>query len=79
MAYATEQGKEYALAELARRRELSKTQKKIDNSSLVAGSPMYYYCQSCGQLADCLPESHFNPPRKLCSECRALKDCGWLE
>lgn len=41
---------------------------------------MYYYCMSCGHLADVKEESWFlNRPKKLCEECQALQDCGWLE
>lgn len=53
---------------------------KIDDASLPAGSPMHYYCISCGYLADTLPESWFmGLPKKLCPECQELKDLGWLE
>jgi hypothetical protein len=52
---------------------------KIDNASLPAGSPMYYYCTSCGHLADTMPENWFiTPPRSLCTKCQELKDQGWL-
>ena len=52
----------------------------IDNGSLYAGSPMYYYCISCGHLADEKPENWYRTlPAKLCPECQALKDLGWLE
>lgn len=77
---ATEKGKEFALQELRRRRDENAKKKKIDNASLPAGSPMYYYCISCSGLADTKSENWFiTPPKKLCSECQALKDCGWLE
>ena len=75
----TTKGKEAALKALARRRAEAKKSTHIDNSSLYAGSPMYYYCKSCGALADVLPECHLNPPKKLCDECQAMKDTGWLE
>lgn len=75
--FATEQGKEHALAELKKRRENKPEQ--VNNASLPAGSPMYFYCKSCGHLADTKPESYFTPVKQLCGECRALKDCGWLE
>lgn len=74
---ATIKGKKAALEALAERRKHQP--KQIDNGSLYAGSPMYYYCKSCGHQADVLPECHIFPPRKLCSECQALKDLGWLE
>ena len=74
---ATTGGKEVALKALAYRRENKPNQ--IDNGSLYAGSPMYYYCKACGHLADCLPESHWGRPRQLCGECQALQDLNWLE
>ena len=51
---------------------------KIDNSSLVAGSDMYFYCTLCGALADTKPETYLFTPPKLCSECQGLLDAGWL-
>ena len=75
---ATTRGREHALAALKDRRENAPEQ--IDNASLPAGSPMYYYCKACGHIAETKPEGWFvNPPRKLCAECQALKDLGWLE
>jgi hypothetical protein len=53
--------------------------KQIDNSRLYAGSPMYFYCQSCGYQSDILPEAYIGTPRKLCDDCQRLKDLGWLE
>ena len=74
---ATTHGREYALAMLKARQANPPSQ--IDNSRLPAGSVMYYYCLTCGHLADCLPESHLSVPSKLCIECEALKEAGWLE
>ncbi len=79
---ATEKGKAFALEALAKRRARAEKEEKIDNSRLVAGSPMYYYCAGCGLLSDTLPENwdpRLTQPKKLCGECRALKDLGWLE
>lgn len=73
----TEQGREAALAALKERRE--NVPVKIDNASLIAGSPMYFYCISCGHQSDVLPESYLGVPNKLCGECAALKELGWLE
>ena len=33
--------------------------KKIDNSSLYAGSPMYFYCMYCEILVETLPENYY--------------------
>lgn len=78
MTPVTTQGKEAALAALAERR--ANKPEQIDNSALPAGSPMYYYCIACGHLADTKPEGWFATlPSKLCDECKALSDLGWLE
>lgn len=77
MALATTQGKEFALKALAERREKNKTKEKIDNSSLHAGSPMVFDCIACaGNIW--VPETYMTRP-KLCGECQALKELGWLE
>lgn len=77
----TEKGKEYALEQLKKRREENAKKEKIDNVSLhTTGSPMYFYhCTACGGLADVKPETYTDSPKKLCDECQALKDLGWLE
>ncbi|KKM61094.1 hypothetical protein LCGC14_1535210 [marine sediment metagenome] len=76
---ATIKGKEFALETLAERRERNKGIKRINNSDLPAGAPMYFYCITCGGTSDVLPENYLAPPKKLCNECNALKDLGWLE
>jgi hypothetical protein len=53
--------------------------KQIDNSSLYAGSPMYYYCRMCGHESDVLPEDHYGAPRRLCRACETMKDMGWFD
>lgn len=50
--------------------------KQIDNASLYAGSPMYFYCRHCGHESDCLPEGYLGRPRHACGECQALLDAG---
>jgi hypothetical protein len=77
MMTVTEQGKEAALRALEERR--ANKPEQIRNEDLHAGSPMYFYCRSCAHLADTKPESYIHPPKKLCDECQAMKDCGWLE
>lgn len=80
MPLATEQGKAFALQKLATRREENESKPRIKNQELPAGSPMYYYCKSCGALADTKPENWFGSlPKKICDECQALKDLDWLE
>jgi hypothetical protein len=77
MALATERGKEYALEQLKKRREKNKDIKKVDNASLYAGSPMYYYCRVCDEEMK-LPETHTCAAPTLCEECKALRERGWL-
>lgn len=77
-ARAVPENKEEALKALEERR--NNPPKEIDNASLYAGSPMYYYCESCDHLADVLAESDFSTkPKELCGFCRTLKNRGWLE
>lgn len=50
------------------RKEVNAHIERIDNSSLFAGSPMYYYCRTCGaQMVE--PESHPYPAPKFCDDC----------
>ena len=51
--------------------------KKIDNSSLYAGSPIYFYCISC-DAEIVVPENYLTKP-SLCVECSKLKELGWLD
>ena len=76
---ATEKGRDYALAALAERREKAKSIEKVDNGKLHAGSPMTYYCMSCGMVSEVLPEGHWSAPNPFCPECVALRVCGWME
>ena len=79
MALVTTSGKKAALLALKMRRKENSKKEQISNSSLPAGSPMYFYYISCNDLADTKPESYVVPPKQLCEECQALKDLGWLE
>lgn len=76
-APATTQGKEFALAMLADRRQKNAGVEPPDNSKFPAFSPMYFPCLSCGAIIS-VPESYTWKP-DLCSECQALKQMGWLE
>jgi hypothetical protein len=73
----TSQGKTTALEALEKRRQANKGRKRIDNGSLPAGAPMFFDCLTCGDEMS-FPESYVNRT-KLCDECQALKDVGWLE
>jgi len=66
----TTKGKAAALKALTKRR--AHPPKQVDNGSLYAGSPMTYYCKSCGHVSAVLPESHWGRPPQLCSDCQDL-------
>ena len=52
----------------------SKLNPRIDNASLYAGSPMYYYCGECGAFITSLPECHSGPAPHTCNSCKKLED-----
>lgn len=79
MALFTEQEKSHAVQALKKRQEENKNKKRIDNSSLYAGSPMYYYCRLCFLHIATLPETHDGPSPKYCDDCQELLDAGWSE
>lgn len=56
------------------KQRLENPPKQINNSSLPAGSPMYFYCRICGHQSDVKGESYTDPPRKYCGDCQELKD-----
>jgi hypothetical protein len=74
---ATRQGKKAALAALAIRRATNEHREPFDNSKLHAGEPMYFPCIACGD--DIRHNEDYLTRTRLCVECQALKDCGWLE
>lgn len=62
------------------RRHQENQGKQVDNSSLPAGSSMYYYCHGCGILVSTKPEGWFsNPPPRYCDGCQILADHGLLD
>lgn len=63
-----------ALGKLAER--IKNVPKQMDNSSLYAGSPMYFYCKNCGHESDRKPESYTSSPRRYCAPCKELKDAN---
>lgn len=67
--------KEEALRDLEERKANPPT--KIDNSSLYAGSPMYFYCVLC-EGAIVLPEDFTCEVPKLCKHCEFMKEMNWL-
>lgn len=67
-----------ALQCFEQRKKLGADTPKIDNSSLCAGSPMYYYCKHCGMFTEELPETHLAAPKVVCDPCRELQRYGLL-
>jgi hypothetical protein len=53
--------------------------KQIDNASLPAGSSMRYYCGSCGEHTETLPECYWGRPKTTCDACQILRDHGLLD
>jgi hypothetical protein len=76
MTPATTQGKDFALNALEARRTRNKDRPPFDNVSLPAESPMYFACISCGD--DIAHPENYLIRVKLCGECQALMDLGWL-
>jgi hypothetical protein len=68
--------KEEAIKAFEERKKKAKEEGQIDNGSLRAGSPMYFYCKGCGIHHATLPESYITPPPAFCKDCRAMKDAG---
>ncbi len=61
------------------RHRIENAPKQINNSTLPAGSPMYFYCRICGHQSDVLPESYTSSPKTHCKECQELKkECNGL-
>lgn len=78
---AVERGREYALAQFEARKAENRKVRRPNNSEFWAGSPMYFYCRACGDLADIKSESYnprTDPVKPLCVECEALKEKGLL-
>lgn len=64
---------------LQERREKMRGQ-QVDNGALPVGSPMYYYCHSCGVLVATLPEDWYKePPPKHCDDCKPLIEEGLID
>lgn len=51
-----------------------------DNSVLPVGWPMIFFCSACGWPTAILDEEYFlTRPSRLCAECKAMDDLGWLQ
>lgn len=66
-----------AMQQFKKRKEENKG-KKIDNSSLPAGSPIYIYCRFCDKLIYTLPESYTCTPNNICNPCQILHNHGLI-
>jgi hypothetical protein len=49
---------------------------RIDNASLRAGSPMYFFCKYCDETTGVLPEGYMGTPRQVCTACQKLEELG---
>ena len=66
--------------ELLQKRRQASVGKQVDNGSLPAGSPMYYYCHACGVHVATKPEDWVDdPPPKHCEDCAALIADGVID
>ncbi len=74
-----EYAKEFGIKQFLQRAQQAQKVGQIDNGSLVAESPMYFYCKYCGILIEELPEDYLFSPRSQCSQCEGLDKEGWLE
>jgi len=59
---------------LEERKQKAREIGQIDNSTLYAGEPMYFYCKYCGLLSDTLPEDYTCTPNHVCKECEKEND-----
>lgn len=55
------------------RKRIDNPPKQIDNNSLHAGSPMYFYCKMCAGHSDTMPESYTGSPNQFCGHCLELR------
>ncbi len=67
-----------ALKQFNKRKKENSKKEQINNSSLRAGSPMYYYCRFCGGHTETLPENHFGAGKTVCDPCKVLRDHGLI-
>ena len=65
-----------ALEALAQRKRTAPA--PVDQSTLIAGSPMTFYCRTCGHVCDTKQEDYLFPPYKHCSECNWMIAAGWV-
>jgi hypothetical protein len=70
---------ETAALEALEQRRTANIGHQIDNSSLPAGSAMYYYCWACGSQTAVKAEGWYqNPPPHHCPNCSDLLKAGLI-
>jgi len=67
-----------AMKQFEKRKKKNSKEAKIDNSSLYAGSPMYFYCKFCDAQTDVLPECYIGKPKQICTPCEVLHIHGLI-
>jgi hypothetical protein len=70
--------KTLAIEQFQKRKKANKG-KQVDNSSLMAGSPMYFYCKYCGEHTETLPEGYWSKPKTKCDACKLLREHGLID
>jgi hypothetical protein len=68
----------HALEDFRLRSQRNSRKRRVDNSNLRAGSPMYYYCTCCGE-EQVLPEDHTEAPKAVCDACKPLRDHSLID
>ena len=69
---------EVALEAYHKRVEDNKDLEHVDNASLYAGSPMFFYCRKCRVHTVTLSESFTCKPKTICDPCKILADHGLI-
>lgn len=67
---------EIAQENFRKRRTKNASRTRINNASLPAGSPMYFYCRHCLAHTDARPELYVTQPVTICEPCKALERLG---
>ena len=71
--------KDIAIETFVERCKVHSKEPKIDNGSLYAGSPMYFYCKGCTRHIATLPENYIVSPPRYCEPCQVLVNHGLLD
>jgi len=71
--------KDKALEAREARKVQAKKDGRVNNATLYAGSPMYFYCIHCGLESEVCPEGYTWKPMRICGSCQTMEEKGWLE